>query len=281
MRRPTWLCALPAAALAAPAVAVTPEEAQSLPLAELARRVLGEAGAAVVDVDRPEWPTCDIMCPPLTEQQRRQAPPLRLGLRFYQRPFAASLALHQWTGLCGTNLIFVHYDEQGRVSAIATGQRWGVPNGMGRIASPPPAQEFMSRLAAETAKCQGADLRTFFVADDDVSALRVAVAAQLFAEAASRSDPLPFKLACNSHLGDCKGRDAVETVAAAFQVSRITQVSQVDCAKPERPIVRYNQDGCYELSLDRPGESILVEIGDAYSDLRIKRVEYRLGTVVY
>lgn len=35
--------------------ALTPQEAQVLPLAELAQRVLGAAGAVVIDVERPRW----------------------------------------------------------------------------------------------------------------------------------------------------------------------------------------------------------------------------------
>jgi hypothetical protein len=281
MRRWARGCAAAAAALAAPAAAITPEEAQSLPLAELARRVLGEAGGTIVEVDRPRWPTCDIMCPPLTEEQSRRAPPLSHGLRFYQRPYAASLALNNWTGLCGTTVVFVHYDESGEVTSFATGQRWGVPNGMERVTRTVPASDFMARFAEESAKCQGADVRKFFTADDDSSALRVAIAAQLFAEAARRGGRLPFKLVCRSAYGGCPPGGEAETVAEAFRPSRIAQLSQVDCDRPDEALTRFGPDGCYELTLDRPGESILVEVADAYSELKLKRVEYALAMVVY
>jgi hypothetical protein len=267
--------------VAHPAAAVTPKEAQSLPVEELARRVLGEAGSLVVDVDRPKWPTCDHMCPPLTEAQRSEAPPLHLGLRFYQRPTAASIALGEWTGLCATTLVYLHYDRNGELTSFSTGQRWGVPHGMQRVTQPIGPGDFMTRLGEQSARCQGADLRDFFIADDEGTALRIAVASHLFAEAVARPGPLSFKLSCSTPYGDCRGRAAVETVAGAFRPTRFSQLNQVECAKPDREILRIGPDGCYSVMLDGPGEHILVEIADAYSELKLKRVEYSRGLVVY
>lgn len=281
MGRRLRLCVAAAAALATPAAAITPEEAQTLPVAELARRVLGEAAANVIDVDRPKWPTCDIGCPPLTEDQRSQAPPLHLGILFYQRPRAALNALYEWTGLCATGLIFVGYDSNGRVSDLGTGERWGVPRGMRRIAHSTKPGELAERRASESARCEGSDLRDYFAADNDVSALRIAVAAHLFAEAARRPGPLPFELSCRLEYGDCAGRTAIDAVARAFRPTRISQVRQVNCANPNRLLSQAGPDGCYSVDLDSAGESLVVEIADAYSELKLRRVEYSRSDVVY
>jgi hypothetical protein len=276
-----WAGAL-ALTLGSAAGGVTPKQAQTLPVAELARLVLGEAGALVVDVDRPKWPTCEIMCPPLTEEQLKQPPPLRLGLTFYLRPFAASGMLNKWTGLCGVSHVFVSYGEHDELTGIGTGQRWGVPHGMERVTATAASQDFTTRLAAETEKCRtGADSRAFFVADGyDTSAYRVVIAAQLFAEAARRNAPLPFKFACKSYLGRCEDGGA-ETVAARFRPANISQVWQVDCAEPHHSLSSNGPNGCYDVMLKGEGENLLVEVADAHSQLKIKRVEYSHGMVVY
>jgi hypothetical protein len=276
-----WIAAL-ALALASPAGAITPEQAQTLPVGELARLVLGEAGALVVDVDRPKWPACDIMCSPPTEEQSRRPPPLGLGLTFYLSPTAASGMLDQWTGLCSVAMVGVSFDEQGRVTGIGQGRRWGVPNGLHRVGSKNPVKDFRARLASETEKCRSAaDPRAFFVADAyETSAYRVVIAAKLFAEAAAKGGPLPFRLKCRSFADEC-GKHSAETVASRFRPEHIRMAMQVDCSKPDLSLQSIGPRGCYDVTLDTPGESLLLEVADGYSKLRIERVEYQHSTVVY
>lgn len=273
MRR--WLClAALAAVFGSPASAVTPEQAQSLPVSELARLVLGEAGALMVDVDRPTWPTtCRMVaCPHYTEEQRRQPPPLSFGLTFYQRPFAVSDIADRWTGMCGVVIVDVRFDDRGAVAGFDTRVSWGAPHGIERV--PAERKDHSTRLAAANEKCRAAgDPRGFFVSDVDGSAYRVAIAARLFAEAAGRGTPLPFRFKCASYQGECEGGGA-EAVAARFRPSNIAQARQVDCASPHLFLTSIGQAGCYRVMFKELGESLLVEVADAWSDLRIVRVEY-------
>lgn len=285
-----WLPAAILAFLAMPAGAITPEQAQTLPLDELARIVLGEAGANVVDVDRPKWPTCGLplMCSPETDPPPGRAPPLSLGLIFYQRPYAVTLDREGWTGLCGTDMIHVAYDGDGRLARIVTGRAWGVPHAMKRVRPAAPQPDSETRVAAANAECQGGvEPRSYFTADNDESASRVAIAAQLLAEAALSRAPPAFKLKCDTYLPvePCQGREALELVASAIAPARITQVYQVDCASPHKTTLSFGPGGCYHLELDARrasvGASALIEVEDSYSVLKLKRVEYSLSQVVY
>lgn len=86
----------------AAASALTPEQAQTIPTAQLARTVLGEAGTTVVRVERPTRRDCAGFCPSLTEEEveRRKGPPPLSGLLFFQRPTAVFSAQSNWSGLC-------------------------------------------------------------------------------------------------------------------------------------------------------------------------------------
>jgi hypothetical protein len=278
-----WVGAL-ALAFASPASAVTPEQAQSLPLPELARLVLGQAGALVVEVDRPKWPTgCQmIACPTFTEEQLKQPPPLSFGLNFYLRPFAASDMSNRWTGLCGVVIIEVSFDNHDEMTGIGTQVRWGVPNGLERVPATGASNDFLARQAAATEKCRSVkDSRAFFVSDaDDTSAFRVAIAAQLFGEAARRGASLPFEFKCESYRWECKDGGA-EAVAERFRPANIARAMQVDCAPPHLYMTSIGPAGCYEVWFDDPGETLLVEVANGYSDLTIKRVEYTRSTIVY
>jgi hypothetical protein len=281
------LCPLAGAlalSFASPAGAVTPEQARALPLPELARLVLGEAGALAVDVDRPKWPTsCQmIACPVVTEEQLKQAPPLAFGLSFYLRPFAASDLLNQWTGLCGVVIVGVSFDSHGELTDMGTQVRWGVPHGLERVPATATAQDIVPRQAAETEKCRRVtDARTFFVSDaGDISAYRVAIAAHLFGEAARRGAPLPFRFKCESYQWECKDGGA-ETVAEKFRPANISTAMQVDCAPPHRNMTTIGPAACYEIRLNDPGEALLVEVANGFSSLTIERVEYTRSMVVY
>ncbi|HEX8262172.1 MAG TPA: hypothetical protein VF547_04795 [Allosphingosinicella sp.] len=276
-----WLAAL-AAILGAPAGAVTPEQAQALPVGELARLVLGEAGALMVDVDRPKWPACRmIACPFYTEEQLKRPPPLRFGLTFYARPFAALDIANRWTGACGVLILDVTFDERDELTGIGTRVSWGVPHGLEPVPAAAASKDFPARLEAAGEKCRaGADPRSFFVSDSSDSAYRVAIAANRFAEAARRGKPLPFRFKCSSHRFQCDDGGA-ESVAARFRPANIAQAMQVDCAEPHLLMTTIGPAGCYEVRFREPGETLLVEVADAYSVIRIVRVEYTHSTVVY
>lgn len=276
-----WLCPAVLAVIAAPAQAITPEQAQTLPVAELARIVLGETGVLVVDVDRPKWLTCEI-CPPRTEDELKQPPPLHLGLTFYTRIFPARWN-YEWRGLCGYDLISVAYEGRDKPSGIGTSFRWGAPSGM-RRASTPVTLENSERLGeAERRKCAaGTDPRTFFASSDALGngPYRVLVAAELFAEAAGRDSPLPFKFECTSERGKCEGEGARD-VAEKFRSANIARVEQVDCAEPRVKLSSISPDACYTVQLRNEAESLFLELTGAFLEPRIKRIEYNRVTIVY
>ena len=275
-----WLCPAILAFLTAPAQAITPEQAQTLPVTELARMVLGEVGSLVVDVERPKWPTCEFECAPLTEEQLKTPPPLTFGLAFYTRPLPASVN-EKWAGLCTLDLIAVPYDQGGKPMGFGKSPRWAAPNGMKRVSTPAIAANPKELIEAESRKCAaGADPRTFFVSDDGTHPFRVLVAAEIFAEAASRGARLPFGFKCKSDFEECEG-DAAKSVAERFRSANIRGVEQVDCRKPDRELSSSGPDACYNVDLRDDGESLFLELVDADSDLRIRRIRYRHGMVVY
>jgi hypothetical protein len=261
--------------LAAPASAITPEQAQTLPVAELAKLVLGEAGALVVDVDRPKWHVCEFGCEPLSQEQLKRAPPLD-RLTFYTRP-ARGWSSERWSGLCEVDVIAVDFGKGAKVAGIKIHRRWTSPTGMQRakkdVTEPdlPPGNDECSSVA---------DARSFFEADDPVglTAFRVLVAAQLYDEAVERGTPLPFKFKCKSDYWECENKPA-KAVAIRFSPVHISKAEQVDCADRRRKISSVEAGACYTVDLQL-GESLFVEVADALSDLRIKRVEYSHGAVI-
>lgn len=107
------------------------QQAQSLPVAELAHLVLGKVGSSVVAVDRPQWPlNCrgGGLCPfDVNEEEARGPAPLTEGMTFYQRPEPARGGL-QWTGLCSSTAIRVIYDSKGTPGTLTLTQRFGLSN---------------------------------------------------------------------------------------------------------------------------------------------------------
>jgi hypothetical protein len=273
-----WLAIL--AFLAVPAGAVTPQQVRELPVAELARLVLGEAGAVVEDVDRPEQQTCMFGCGSLTEEQRAQAPLLSNVITFYTRAFPAGSL--EWRGLCEVQLISVYLDESGKVSGIRMEKRWGVPHRMERAVAYTSPEALKARSAAEAERCRtGADVRTFFTADEGHdTAHRAVVAAELFAEAAGRGSPLTFKFKCKSDFMECEQGKGAMTAAAQFQPANIKRVEQVDCADGHSKLIKLAAEACYRVELKDVGEGVLVELADLFTVPRIKRLEYQHGMVI-
>lgn len=276
-----WLCPALLASLSAPAQAITPEQAQTLPVAELAKIVLGEAGVLAVDVDRPQWPSCPI-CPPMTEEERKQTPPLHLGLTFYTRIVSVPRS-NEWRGLCGYDLISIAYDGSGKPSRIGKSPRWGAPHGMKRASTKVSLEDFEAFTKVESEKCAtGIDPRTFFAFDDALAngPYRVMVAAEFFAEAAGRDSPLPFKFECTSEHGKCEDEGPKE-VAERFRSANIASIAQVDCAEPDLKLSSFSSDACYTVQLKDDAERLFLELTGPFFEPRIKRIEYSRVTVYY
>ncbi len=271
-----WICPAILALLAASASATTPEQAQTLTVAELARQVLGEAGGLVVEVDRPKLATCEFGCLPPTEEELKRIPPLH-SLTFYTRP-GLGWSSDTWRGLCGISVIGVSFREGGQVAGIGIRYRWASPSGMERATG----RMTLADIAAEDEKCRsGTDPRTFFEGDDvvGITAFRVAVAARLFSEAVERDAPLPFKFKCKSDFDEC-GKGAAKAVAEGFRPANIARVEQVDCADREQELSSVTAGACYDVELKGLGKRLFLEVADAFADLRLKRLEYSHGLII-
>ena len=94
--------------------ALTAQEAQTLPVREIAQRVLGAAGALVIDVERPRWPSCVGLCPP--QRSTPEGPPSVKTLTLYTRASATTEA--GWLGLCRATAIDVRFDENGAITGL-------------------------------------------------------------------------------------------------------------------------------------------------------------------
>jgi hypothetical protein len=171
---------------------VTIQEAESLPLHELSRRVLGETGSMVIDVDRPKG---------------------TLGsLRFYGRAVVTGSQF----GMCGSDWITVDF-EDGRVESIQTQRRYGVEGAIYRELGKWTYEE--SGRICDAVKTT----RTYFPAPDAQAALEIA----LYVDAISGRGPFSnrnFTVHCD---GGCSPGN---TELAALQLGDIDQAREIDCA---------------------------------------------------
>lgn len=285
MTRLRWALGVALLVSAGPLSAITPQQAQSLPVAELARLVLGEAGALFVDVDRPTVPPCGNVCLPLTDEERR-VPPLWLGMTFYQRSTAVSWRWPEvWTGLCTTPLVAVRFDGSGRVSGLSQEVRYGVPHGISRH-SPVPSDrgvwEARQRDAETACQTRASPRALLFVADESLSAHRAMVALHLFAEAARRPGPLPFRFQCWTQLVDCATSELQRAhLAATLGPERVARVSQVDCNEPNHLLRSFGWTACYTIDLDEAGASVFVEVDEeGAGEIIIRRFKFARGIVM-
>lgn len=270
--------------LPAAARAITPEQAQKMSMTELARAVLGEAGDTVVRVERPTWLECAGFCPPITAEEAERGkgpPPLSLGLAFYQRPTAVSELGSNWVGLCKSVIIGVGFNEKNQVTGVSTTDRYDVPERM-TVADAPKLKDFHAvRIARDRMCAERWTTKGGFIADRESSAYRVAAAIAWFEEKASASRPVGVKVRCSSIVGICDQPDQNREIASLLRPERIRSVQQIGCAKEHDPVVLFGPDGCYRVNLMEAGKTAVLEIVDAYSDLKLRRVDYSRIQVVY
>lgn len=96
------LLAIAVLLLPARATALTAKQARTMPIAELARELLGEAGALMVDVDRPRFDG------------------ILEDVRFYGR------ATDVGPGMCGSDWVTVRFGERGKVVGISAQRHYGI-----------------------------------------------------------------------------------------------------------------------------------------------------------
>jgi hypothetical protein len=272
-------------ALPAGAHAVTPQQAQTLPTAELARVVLGEAGQAVVRVERPQWRTCRGLCPPLSPadiEARKGPPPLTQGLTFYQRPTSVTAYGSEWVGLCRSTVIGVHYGADDKVTGLVTYTRYAVPDRIVKGPGYDPKSDPAKRQAQADQKCaDGWTPQSEFSADSEISALRVTLAATLFAQMASQAHVVGIHVECSDFRGLCPSKDQNQRVAASLAANRIRYVEQVSCTARQEPVSSFAPHGCYTVRLADDGETAFLDVTETQSGLKLQRIAYSRAMVLY
>jgi hypothetical protein len=225
---------------------VTVREAQTLPLRELARLVLGAAGGIVVDVDRPQWgpePGPPLRLPPGTWPPA--GPPPMSELVFYGQPRFVGT----YKGLCGAERITVHFDDESKgapdaglaVTAIQADTRFGVE---GSMEGPYPSIDVHDALCRE-AKTS----RDYFPAPDVGAAWDIAQYLHVISREAQASAALPFVVAC--------GPEAFGVCADQRRFLKSVALADIDTAKTVTcPKTTPKNASCYELTMREPGRHI-------------------------
>lgn len=251
---------------------ITPDEAQSLPVQELARRVLGDLGSAIViDVDRPSWgprpmPVAPVSWPP-------PGPPKIEQLIFYGRPHVTGSQF----GLCGADVITVNYEEH-NVPRVLAQERYGVEY---------PLEKWPSTWSYDQSDrvCKAArDVKQYFPAPDGESAYEIARQFSFIARAA-RSGTLPFRVACTGLVEACKTRS--KKLLASLSTQEIADAKEINCPSGTR---RYGT--CFELKVCGPNNiynhdcdgsyrNITIVGSDYLKSLSIKSVTIEWVTVIY
>ena len=254
---------------------LTVQAAQTLPVADLAHIVLGEAGSKVVDIDRPAWPRCGgvpVSCPGVSG-----VPPLSQGMTFYYRPEAVSDL--NWTGLCVSRTIKVSFGPEGGVERLEFSSRYKAPSNLRRRMSKWSAWQRADNDACATV----GDIKSFFYASDDTTAMRGMIGLALFAEASHANRPLPFRFRCEisvAVLTNCTAISQRSGILAAVGFEKVRDIQQTQCPRQtELPI--YGAHACYHISFPADGESVTIELNDSLSGPRLAAFSYDFGRVVY
>jgi hypothetical protein len=215
------------AGIAAPAHALTPQEAQTLPLAELARRALGDVGAQMVLVERSR-PSCGgSACPAEVTPGTPQWP---TSLTFHARPLPAGTAGPDT--LCMSQTLFVLYDEEGAVRGpVISGSTFKAVRAAVDDRPGERAIEKMERaMRGQEQLCAGLSPADFFSAHDGEAARTALLAVRAIAAALANGDPRHIVANCTAPLvpgGGCR-----TAARSALDVQRISGVEEWPCVWP-------------------------------------------------
>jgi hypothetical protein len=176
-------------------------EAQELTARELASRVLGDVGAAlIIDVDRPEWGS-----DPGAWARRRGATPPSVPSPLYELVFWARPTLSSF-GLCQQLLIKVHFARPDRDGArqqpddVRTEVRFGV---VGEL-TPPEGDAPSAHREAREAQCARQPAgRDYFPADGGASAHQAALITQQLASLGEAGETPTFPFSCRTFNRPC------------------------------------------------------------------------------
>jgi hypothetical protein len=185
------------------AAAVTADQARTMPLPVLAHRLLGEAGAIMIDVDRPH--SSNLTFEPI---------------KFYSHAIVPGSQF----GLCAADRVTVTFDEKQNIESLTSDRRYGVAGNVYRPAEKWTYDDF-GKLCASVKST-----REYFPAPDPQTALDVA----LYADALAGNGPFASQNFSYSCTGRCaQGRDDLKWL----QLNKIDSVRLLDCPKPEKGAV--------------------------------------------
>lgn len=218
-----------AALFLATVATITPQEAQSLPIPELAQRVLGAAGTVVTDVDRPRWPTCVGFCPPPVPHP--DGPPPLTTLTFYTRASASSEA--GWLDLCRATAIDVSFDKSGAVTGSNQRPTVGWLGALTRTRTgngPVSVAAMSAQFSDFEARCRALPTTKHFIpAFGPLNGDRAFIAVWLVHDSMMKGSPIRVTCAIDlfSHQ-PCGTATDLRALAEDVTVEKITGVEQVD-----------------------------------------------------
>jgi hypothetical protein len=211
---------------------LTLREAQTLPVDELAHRILGAAGSLVYDLDRPDWGPCPILVGRCRLKWPPDAPPPLDQLVFYGRAFATG-----FKGLCRSNLIVVELGDSGSITNLSSVTRYGMESTI---------QTVRKQKSAEVC-ANSNDVRFYFEAVDALSAFNGIRFVSEIMRASSLNTKVPYKIKCTFS----RGPRCVNTrsILQELDVREIAKFEAVDCAT-EIP----NFPDCYKITFQHSGD---------------------------
>jgi hypothetical protein len=178
------------------AARTTAEQARTMPMQQLAQKLLGESGSVMIDIDRPRFE--GILEP----------------VRFYSH---ATVTGSQF-GMCGADWVTVGFDEKGEVENVSAQRRYGVAGDIYRA----PGKWSYDESGKVCASVKST--RNYFSAPDSQSALEIT----WYVDAISDKGPFTKQSFSYSCTGVCaKGRGDLKWL----RLGQITSTRAIDCPK--------------------------------------------------
>ncbi|MEJ7933660.1 hypothetical protein WG907_05215 [Sphingobium sp. AN558] len=265
--------------LLATVTALTPYEAQTLPVSELAQRVLGAAGAVVVDVERPTWPV-------LPAQNLPVGLPALTYLTFYTHASATSEA--GWLGLCQAAAIDISFGKDGTVTDMRQRPTIGW---IGALTHQPSASGAIDEAALSkqysefNARCQALPttrrFASYFAPRDGERAL-IGVAMVHDSMLTSGS----IRVTCTIDMffpQTCGTRADLKRLAEDVAVDKVTDINQISARDSLLKIEASADDICYSVRLNQSfGSSDQVDMCMRVgATITVTRAAFIRGRVVY
>jgi len=174
-------------------VPLTVHEAKTLPLRELAARLLGASGSIMIDVDRPRFDSLE-------------------PIRFYSH----AIAWGSYFGVCASDLITVDFNEHDRIDSLQSERRFGLEGDIHRAPGEWTYDEFGEICSAVTTT------RNYFPAPDHGSALDIA----RYVEAIAGRGPFAKQQFQYSCTGACSDK---RTELSWLRLGEIKSAQKIDC----------------------------------------------------